>query len=370
MFELHDAVVHERRDVDRLRYVSKVLAIPVARDDGIQRPRARRRCRPDSDITRRGSTTTTRASLAPCSKGARTGWRAHRGPRALGPGSVAAERERRVRAALERAGPARGHGAAHAAPNVPPEGGAGGGGREARRRARAPTTKGGPDRDHGLGRAAPAWTRARLRPPVSRKHLVGRVLGAEQSPARRSARGEPCLCVQTQSPGNAEGRGPRAAPAPGSVARQHAVAQNSRLDLHATPKLLAASEALCRGIWVLSEVGLRSGARGPRLAIPKDLGRPVRIASGQFRQPYRGKLERTNVFDIRLRPLALPGFKQHRFWEVARLPARAVPKRQLGSAPDPRGLRSTRSSRGHRSAARVPAAALAGLAGARELPPP
>ena len=245
-----------------------------------------------------------------------------------------------------------------------------GGGREARRRARAPTTKGGPDRDHGLSRAAPAWTRARLRPPVSRKHLVGRVLGAEQSPARRSARGEPCLCVQTQSPGNAEGRGPRAAPAPGSVARQHAVAQNSRLDLHATPKLLAASEALCRGIWVLSEVGLRSGARGPRLAIPKDLGRPVRIASGQFRQPYRGKLERTNVFDIRLRPLALPGFKQHRFWEVARLPARAVPKRQLGSAPDPRGLRSTRSSRGHRSAARVPAAALAGLAGARELPPP
>ena len=38
----------------------------------------------------------------------------------------------------------RGHGAARAAPNVPPEGGAGGGGtREARRRVRAPTTKGG-----------------------------------------------------------------------------------------------------------------------------------------------------------------------------------------------------------------------------------
>ena len=265
----------------------------------------------------------------------------------------------------------RGHGAARAAPNVPPEGGAGGGGtREARRRVRAPTTKGEPDRDHGLGRAAPAWTSARPRSPVSRTHLVGRVLGAGRRPARPSARGEPCLCVQTPPPGNAEGRGPRAAPAPGSVARQHAVAQNSRLDLHATPKLLAASEALCRGIWVLSEVGLRSGARGPRLATHKDLGRPVRIASGQFRQPYRGKLERTNVFDIRLRPLALPGFKQHRFWEVARLPARAVPKRQLGSAPDPRGLRSTRSSRGHRSAARVPAAALAGLAGARELPPP
>ena len=152
-------------------------------------------------------------------------------------------------------------GARRAAPAeaaAPPEDGARGA------RVAGSPHQGAPEPDRGLGRGASAWTSDRPRAPAFRTHHADGVLGAGPRPARPSARGEPCLCVQTQPPGNAEGRGPRAAPAQRGVARPRAGAQKSWLDLHATMEPLATAAELRGGIWLLSEVGPRSAARGSK----------------------------------------------------------------------------------------------------------